>query len=95
MLLMVSTFGMQRLETGLHAGPCAARSDAQAVIDDLVERAEQEAQANRSTTRQPQLSEGIPLPTVEPCLPTRERVREYACASPNPQFQRTRYPNPV
>jgi len=78
---MVSTFGLQRLETGLQYRPIPA---------DPVERA-------KETTRPDQQS--FKLNTDEPGLPTREYQREYALeytrARPNPQFQRTRCPDPV
>ena len=92
-LLMVSTFGLQRLENGLTSRLAPA---------DAVERAEEAARAERvarEALTAPKPAHSFKLNSEEPGLPTREHPREYALeysmARPNPQFHRTRSPNPV
>lgn len=88
---MVSTVGLQRLESSLHGDRAATQK--------AIDRIQQAAQANRAPAPAARLVESIPqrvdvrlnLNGEEPGLPT----RVYAPPVANPQFQRTRYPNPV
>ncbi len=95
-LLMLSTVGLQRLESLLHSDRPTAT--------DFVARLEQLARAAREAAREH--TGPLPLKNIsgytsrfdgrlplddEPGLPT----RLYAHASPNPQFQPTRYGNSV
>lgn len=89
-LMMLSTFGLQRLESGLHTDRTAAD---EAVAEYLRRAEEARKQAPpRAVVEEPRPAEVHHLLHVdEPGLPT----RSYAHARPNPQFHRTRYPNPV
>ncbi|MCI4674390.1 hypothetical protein [Candidatus Mycolicibacterium alkanivorans] len=89
-LMMLTTFGLQRLESGLHTDRTAAD---EAVAEDLRRAEEARKQAPpRPGSDQPRAVEiHRRLDVDEPGLPT----RSYAHARPNPQFHRTRYANPV
>jgi hypothetical protein len=81
-LMMLSTFGLQRLESSLHTERTAAD---EAVAEYLRQAEEARKQAPRPVEVQ-RLAHAD-----EPGLPT----RSYAHPRPNPQFHRTRYANPV
>lgn len=89
-LLMLSTFGLERLETGLHRGHADAE-DATAFLEQAVRAAREEAQIRAAETAPKRPDTHFGLLTEEPGLPT----RRYAHATPNPQFHRTRYANRV
>ena len=89
-LLMLSTFGLERLETGLHRGPGAAQ-EATTFLEQAVRAAREEAQLRAAETAPKRPDTHFGLLTEEPGLPT----RMYAHANPNPQFPRTRYANRV
>lgn len=88
--MMLSTFALQRLESGLHTEHTAA----EAAVAEYLRQAEE---ARKQVPPRPVLQEPRPvevhhlLGVDEPGLPT----RSYAHARPNPQFHRTRYANPV
>lgn len=89
-LMMLSTFGLQRLESGLDTDRTAAD---EAVAEYL--RQAEEARKQAPPQPVPQAPRPVEvhhlLGAEEPGLPT----RSYAHARPNPQFHRTRYANPV
>lgn len=87
---MLSTFGLQRLESGLHTDRTAAD---EAVAEYLRRAEEARMQAPPRLVAEPArpVEAHLRLDTDEPGLPT----RSYAHARPNPQFHRTRYANPV
>jgi hypothetical protein len=89
-LMMLSTFGLQRLESGLRTERTPAE---EAVAEYLRQAEEARTQAPpRPVPQEPRPVEVHHLLGVdEPGLPT----RSYAHARPNPQFHRTRYVNPV
>lgn len=89
-LMMLSTFGLQRLESGLDTNRTAAD---EAVAEYLRQAEEARKQAPpRPVPQAPRPVEVHHLLGVEePGLPT----RPFAHAGPNPQFHRTRYANPV
>lgn len=96
-LLMLATFGLDRLEAGLSDGTASSLE-----VADLLEQAQADsarrAQARTETAqeRTPPPVPALPLretrwdtyftPEPEPCLPTRVYVQH----RPNPQFQQTR-----
>jgi hypothetical protein len=89
-LLMLSTHGLQRLESVLH-GECVAAGEVVARLEQAA-RAARAAREKAAALAVPGLSElttriepGIRLLADEPGLPTR----------PNRQFQPTGYANPV
>jgi len=88
--MMLSTFGLQRLESGLYTD----RTAAEEAVAEYLRQAEE---ARKQAPPRPMPEEPRPievhhrLPVDEPGLPT----RSYAHARPNPQFHRTRYANPV
>jgi hypothetical protein len=88
--MMLSTFGLQRLESSLDTERTAAE---EAVAEYLRQAEEARKQAPpRSVPQEPRAVEVHHLlGSEEPGLPT----RSYAHARPNPQFHRTRYANPV
>lgn len=88
--MMLSTFGLQRLESGLHTDRSASE---QAVAEYLrqAEEARQKALPRVVTVEPRPVEMHQRLHPEEPGLPT----RSYAHARPNPQFHRTRYVNPV
>jgi hypothetical protein len=89
-LMMLSTFGLQRLESGLDT----ERTAAEEAVAEYLRQAEE---ARKQAPPRPVLLQARPvevqhlLGVDEPGLPT----RSYAHARPNPQFHRTRYANPV
>jgi len=89
-LMMLSTFGLQRLESSLHTD----RSAADEAVAEYLRQAE-EARMKAPPRPVPQEARALEvhhLPHAdEPGLPT----RSYAHARPNTQFHRTRYANPV
>jgi hypothetical protein len=92
-LLMLSTFGLQRLESVLNGNrPSAAEFIARF---DQTARAAREAATAREAVRLSGLSARIEpvyrLPADEPGLPT----RPFATAQPNPQFRPAAHVNPV
>ena len=87
---MLSTFGLERLETGLHRGHSAAQ-DATTFLEQAVRAAREEAQLRAAETTPNRPDTHFGLLTEEPGLPT----RAYAHAHPNPQFHRTRHVNRV
>ncbi|MGY4709789.1 hypothetical protein ACXDF8_09575 [Mycolicibacterium sp. CBM1] len=91
-LLMLSTFGLQRVEEALQTDRTAE--------DDVTEYLERAAKAAKAAAKAPPAAAGIPhrrpdghsrLGADEPGLPT----RSYAHATPNPQVHRTQYANRV
>ena len=90
---MLSTFGLERIENGLHLD----RAGAERVVKQL----EQIERAARTAREQalPRLVDNFPrrvdthfsLSADEPGLPTRMRAQ----ARPNPQFHRTQYADRV
>ncbi|WP_163805313.1 hypothetical protein [Mycolicibacterium anyangense] len=88
-LMMLSTFGLQRLESSLETDRAAA--------DEVAEYLKQAEEARRQAPPRPAPEEPRPvdvhhlLNADEPGLPT----RSYAHARPNPQFHRTQYANRV
>lgn len=88
-LLMLSTFGLQRLEEALHTERTPADD-----VTEFLARAAKAAPAQASAQAEtPHRQPGAPsaLSGDEPGLPT----RTYAHAQPNPQFHRTQYANRV
>lgn len=87
--MMLSTFGLQRLESSLHTDPAAA--------DEVAEYLKQAEEARKQAPPRPAPEEARPVDVAqllnadEPGLPT----RSYAHARPNPQFHRTQYANRV
>ena len=98
-LLMVSTFGLQRLENGLTSRLAPADAVERAEEAARVEQAARAERVAREALTAPKPAHSFKLNSEEPGLPTREHPREYALeysmARPNPQFHRTRSPNPV
>ncbi|MBI3212775.1 MAG: hypothetical protein HYZ38_03065 [Mycobacterium sp.] len=88
-LLMLATFGLQRLESGLVTGSDTEDAFAELVLatPPRVDRAPRAAVAAASFVP----SSSLPVLDNEPGLPTRLCRREVA----NPQFQATRHANPV
>ncbi|WP_167097083.1 hypothetical protein [Mycobacterium sp. DL592] len=88
-LMMLATFGLQRLESGLHTERPGAEE-----VEELLKQAEE---ARKQAPPRPAPEEPRPvdvrylLDADEPGLPT----RSYAHARPNPQFHRTPYANRV
>ncbi|GAY13746.1 hypothetical protein MSZK_04720 [Mycobacterium sp. shizuoka-1] len=86
---MLSTFGLQRLETALHTERTTADE-----VTEFLERAATAAPVPappRADTPPRQAEAPSRLSDDEPGLPT----RSYAHARPNPQFHRTQYANRV
>jgi hypothetical protein len=80
-LLMVATFGLERLESGL-ARDTVSASD----VDDFLQQAEADRQQRRLEP-----VETLPTRMTAAEVPT----RVYIPHRPNPQFQPTRHPNRV
>ena len=89
-LMMLSTFGLQRLESGLHTDRTPA-DEAVAEYLRLAEEARKQAPPRPAPEQPRPVEVHHRLDVEEPGLPT----RSYAHARPNPQFHRTRYANPV
>lgn len=87
---MLSTFGLERLENGLHRDHVAA-DDVTTYLEQAVRAAREEAQSRAAESVPARPDTHFGLLTDEPGLPT----RSYAHANPNPQFHRTRYANRV
>ncbi len=87
---MLSTFGLERLETGLHHGR-GATEEATSFLEQAVRAAREEAQLRAAEAAPKRPDTHFGLLTEEPGLPT----RMYAHPHPNPQFHRTRYANRV
>ena len=68
-LLMLSTFGLERLETGLHRGPGAAQ-EAATFLEQAVRAAREEAQLRAAETAPKRPDTHFGLLTEEPGLPT-------------------------
>ncbi len=88
--MMLSTFGLQRLESGLQT----ERTAAEEAVAEYLRQAE-EARKQTLPRALPQASRPVEahhlIHVDEPGLPT----HPFARARPNPQFHRTRYANPV
>jgi hypothetical protein len=80
-LLMVATFGLERLESGLARDTVSA-----ADVDDFLEHAGASRQRHR-----PEPVETLPTRMAAPSLPTRVVIPH----RPNPQFQPPRHVNRV
>ena len=89
-LMMLSTFGLQRLESGLQS----ERTPAEEAVAEYLRQAE-EARKQAPPRPVPQAPRAVEahhlLHADEPGLPT----HPFAHARANPQFHRTRYVNPV
>ncbi|QEN16364.1 hypothetical protein D3H54_26525 [Mycobacterium sp. ELW1] len=88
-LLMLSTFGLQRLEEALHVDRKAADE-----VTEYLERAATTPAAHvapRAEAAPSRAETPSRLSDDEPGLPT----RSHAYARPNPQFHRTQYANRV
>lgn len=83
-LLMVATFGLERLESGLARNTVSA-SD----VDDFLLRAEAEREHRQQTRLEP--VETLPTRTTGAEVP----ARVYIPHRPNPQFSPNRHANPV
>jgi hypothetical protein len=88
-LLMLSTFGLQRLEEALHTELTAA-DEVTEYLDRAAKAAPAPAPLRGETTRR-RVEMHPRLSNDEPGLPT----RAYAHARANPQFHRTQYANRV
>ncbi len=89
-LLMLSTFGLQRLEDALQTERTAADNVTE-YLERAAKAAGQKAPPRPRQTEHRRVDTQFRLGDDEPGLPT----RSYAHATPNPQFHRTQYANRV
>mgnify|MGYP003421926421 FL=1 len=93
-LLMLTTFGLERLENGLHRDQ-GAHNDATTFLEQAVRAAREEAQLRAAASMPARPDTHFGLLTDEPGLPTRLTAHPKPHPRPNPQFHRTPYANRV